>query len=149
MKVALVCSHGGHYTEMLKLLPAFSGHDYFFVTYHSARESEVRALAPAYFFGNIGMNPLRLAASFLQVIKIFYREKPDIVLSTGAEIGLPALYLGRLLGAHTIYIESWCRTRSASLTGRLVYPVAHEFLVQWPEMLRVYGSRAKFYGGVA
>jgi len=149
MKIALVCSHGGHYTEMLRLLPAFAGHDYFFVTYHSAREDEVKSLAPAYFFENIGQNPLRLLLAVPRLLGIFRREKPAVILTTGAEIGLPAIYLGRLMGMHTVYIESWCRTRTASLTGRLVYPVAHEFLVQWPEMLAVYGPKARYQGGVA
>jgi len=149
MKVALACSHGGHYTEMLRLLPAFTEHETFFVTYTSSRSAEVQQRARAYFMSNIGTNPLRLLLSFLRFWHIYGRERPDVVITTGAEIGLAAILVGRWFGAHTIYIESWCRTRSKSLTGRLVYPFAHEFLVQWPEMLRLYGPKARFHGGVA
>ena len=149
MKIALACSHGGHYTEMLRLWPAFGEHEPFFVTYRSSRSDEVRARARAYFLDNIGRSPVRLMLSFPRFLRIFLRERPDVVVTTGAEIGLAAVLIGRLVGAHTIYIESWCRTRSKSLTGRLVYPFAHEFLVQWPEMLRLYGHKAQFHGGVA
>lgn len=149
MRVALACSHGGHYTEMLRLWPAFTDHDVFFVTYTSPRSDDVRQRARAYFMRNIGTNPIRLLLSVPRVWGIYRRERPDVVITTGAEIGLAAILVGRLFGAHTIYIESWCRTRSRSLTGRLVYPFAHEFLVQWPEMLRLYGPKAQFHGGVA
>lgn len=149
MKVALACSHGGHYTEMVRLWPAFADHDVFFVTYASSRSEEVQQRARAYFMPNIGTNPLRLVLSFPRFWRIYREERPDVVITTGAEIGFAAILVGRWFGAHTIYIESWCRTRSKSLTGRLVYPFAHEFLVQWPEMLRLYGSKARFHGGVA
>lgn len=148
MKIALVCSHGGHFTEMQELLPAFSGHEIIFITYHSARESETNTFGKAYFLHNIGLNPIRLLFSFPRFFLIFFRTKPDIVITTGAEIGLPAIYVGRMMGKYTIYVESWCRVETASLTGRLVYPVAHEFLVQWPQMLKIYGKKARYKGSV-
>jgi len=149
VKIALACSHGGHFTEMLRLMPAFEGYDIVFITYHSAREAEVQRIAPAHFLDNIGTNPLRMLRAFFRIWKVLTHERPDVVLTTGAEIGLPAILLARVLGMHTVYIESWCRTRTPSLTGRLVYPIAHEFLVQWPDMLDVYGPRARFEGSVA
>jgi beta-1,4-N-acetylglucosaminyltransferase len=32
-----------------------------------------------------------------------------------------------------VYVESLTRTESLSLCGRLVYPLADEFFVQWPK----------------
>ena len=149
MKICLVCSHGGHYTETLQILEAFEGYEIFFATYHSAREVEVRSLAPAYFTNNIGTNPWRMLLAFYWALKILLCERPDVILSLGAEIAIPFFYLGKLLRIRTIFIESWCRVENLSKTGQLVYPIADVFLVQWPQLLQVCGRKAKYMGAVA
>lgn len=148
MKICLVCSHGGHLTETLQLLPALAGHDFFFATYHSARDREVEQIARAYFTQNIGKSPWRMARALPWAFTVIKNEKPQIILSLGSEIALPFFYLGRLLGIKTIFIESWCRVENLSLTGRLVYPVADEFWVQWPGLLESAGQKASYHGAV-
>ena len=49
-----------------------------------------------------------------------------------------SFYLGKLLGAKTMYIEIFDRIDSPTLTGKLVYPVTDRFIVQWEELKRVY-----------
>jgi hypothetical protein len=56
--------------------------------------------------------------------------------------------VGKLLGARIVYIESWCRVHSCSGSGPLIYPVADLFLVQWPDVLRCYGPKARYEGGL-
>ncbi len=148
LKICLVCSHGGHFTETLQILSAFEGHEIFFVTYHSSREEEVKAIAPAYFTDNIGTNVWRMIKAFPWTLGILWRENPDVVVSLGAEIAVPFFYLARLFGIKTIFIESWCRVTSLSLTGKLVYPIANEFWVQWPQLLEVCGPKAQYKGSV-
>lgn len=148
MKICLVCSHGGHLTETMQILEAFEGHRIFFATYHSARDGDVREIAPAYFTNNIGTNPLRMLLACFWALGILLREKPQVVLSLGAEIALPFLYLAKVLRMRTIYIESWCRVEDLSLTGKLVRPITDVFLVQWPQMLAVAGPKARFWGAV-
>lgn len=148
MKVALVCSHGGHLTETLQLLPAFAGHEIFFATYHGARDEEVRTLARAYFTRNIGTSVWRMGIACFWAARIILRERPDVIVSLGAEIALPFFYLAKLLGIKTIFVESWCRVENLSKTGKLVYPVADQFLVQWPQLLRACGKKARYEGAV-
>src|SRR3712207_6442954 len=97
MKIALVCSHGGHLTETLQLLPAFEGHEIFFATYHSARDEEVEALARAYFTRNIGTSVGRMGLACFWAARIIIRERPDVIVSLGAEIAIPFFYLAKLL----------------------------------------------------
>ncbi len=144
----MVCSQGGHYTETLQVLDAFQDHKVFFATYHSAREAEVSRLAPAFFTDNIGASPWRMFLSIFWALKILLHEKPDVILSLGAEIAIPFFYLGKLLGIRTIFIESWCRVEDLSRTARLVYPVADVFLVQWPQLLKACGPKACYEGAV-
>jgi beta-1,4-N-acetylglucosaminyltransferase len=149
LKICLVCSHGGHFTETLQILEAFSEHQIFFATYHSAREAEVLDLAPeSYFTENIGLSMWRMMKAFPWADSILRKEKPQVVISLGAEIALPFFYCAWLRGIKTIFIESWCRVDSLSLTAKLVYPIADEFWVQWPQLLKVCSRKALFKGAV-
>lgn len=127
------------------MMQAFDGHDTFFVTYDCAR---TRQLDKRYLLSNIGTNPFRMAIAFAKIWRILRRERPDVIVSTGAEIAIPAFYLAKVLGIKTIFIEAWTRVYRPTGTGRLVYPVAHVFLVQWEELLTAYGEKAKYEGPV-
>lgn len=148
MKIAIVCSHGGHLTQTLQLLDAFDGHDIFICTYPSVRDDYITSIAPAYFTENIGYSVSRMIKTFFWSWRILRKEKPDVILSLGAEIAVPFFYLGKLLGIRTIFIESWSRVETRSLTGKLVYPVADAYWVQWPEQLDVCGPKAEYMGSV-
>ncbi len=148
MKICLVCSHGGHLTETLQILDAFKGHNIFFVTYHSTRDQEVMAIARSYFTDNIGTNVWRMFRSILWAIRILRNERPDVILSLGAEIAIPFFYLAKVMNIKTIFIEGLFRVSDLSKTGRLVYPVADVFLVQWPQLLKVCGAKAEYKGAV-
>ena len=142
-KVALVCSHGGHLTELLLLSSAWQGMRHFWVTYDAPR---TRTLGRAYRLRNIGFNPVLLGVAFFRIAWIFARERPDLIISDGAEIALPAVFIGRILGIRIVFIEVWTRVRLPTLTGRIVYPLSDAFFVMWPELLEAYGSKAR-YGG--
>jgi beta-1,4-N-acetylglucosaminyltransferase len=148
MKIGLVCSHGGHLTETLQILDAFEEHQIFFATYHSVRDEDLRKLGPVYFIDQIGTNVARLIGSCFWALRILSYERPNVIVSLGAEIAIPFFYWSKLLGIKTIFIESWCRVESLSKTAWLVYPVADQFCVQWPQLLQVCGSRARYHGAV-
>jgi len=143
--ICLVCSHGGHLTELLQLSKAFDGHETFFITYDTVR---TRKLRKKYLLQNIGRNPMRFIAVLPGIFKIIRNEKPDLVVSTGAEIAIPVFIAAKLFHIETIYLESWCRIKEPSHTGRLVYPLSNIFLVQWKQLLRMYGKKAKYVGEV-
>jgi UDP-N-acetylglucosamine:LPS N-acetylglucosamine transferase len=145
MKICIVCSHGGHLTEMLQLMEAFEGHAVFFITYDSPR---TRELKNEYLFDNLGENLLKLLSSLPRIFRILHKERPHVIVSTGAEIAIPVFYIAKLLRIKTIFIESWCRVNKPSITGKIVYPIADVFLVQWKELLKKYGKKARHEGGV-
>jgi UDP-N-acetylglucosamine:LPS N-acetylglucosamine transferase len=69
------------------------------------------------------------------------------IVTTGAGVAVPFAVVGRLLGINVVYIESMARVTSPSLTGRMVYLFANTFIVQWPELQKVF-KRASWYGTV-
>jgi UDP-N-acetylglucosamine transferase subunit ALG13 len=71
-------------------------------------------------------------------LKIFLREKPDIIISTGSEIAIPMIYLSKILGKKVIFIESLTRISDLSFTGKIVRIATDVFLVQWEELTKQY-----------
>ncbi len=73
-----------------------------------------------------------LVANLALAWRVIRRERPDAILSTGAALAVPFFLVGKLHGARLVYVESLTRTDGLSLAGRLVYPFADAFFVQWP-----------------
>lgn len=71
-------------------------------------------------------------------IKVLRKEKPDLIISSGAAVAVPFFYIGKLMGAKVVYIEVFDRYNKPTLTGKLVYPITDEFIVQWEEMKKIY-----------
>ena len=71
-------------------------------------------------------------------IRVLLKEKPDLIISSGAAVAVPFFYIGKILGAKLIYIEVFDRIDKPTVTGKLVYPIADKFIVQWEEQKKVY-----------
>jgi beta-1,4-N-acetylglucosaminyltransferase len=148
MKICIVCSHGGHMTQTMQILEAFEEHEIFFVTYHSVRDTKIQNIAHTYFTDNLGTSIWRMFKAIFWAFRILNQEHPNVILSLGAEIALPFIYIGKVLRIKTIFIESWSRVENVSRTGKLVYFITDDFLVQWPQLLDKCGSEAHFEGSV-
>jgi len=146
MKIMLVCNGGGHLTEMLFLMKAFEGNDVLFLTYDDPRIKNLEYRK--YVIENIGTNISKMIKMSFKIFKILRKEKPNLIISTGSEIAIPSFILAKFFRIKTIYIESWCRVKTRSGTGRILYYFSDIFLVQWPNLLKKYGKKARYEGGV-
>ena len=70
--------------------------------------------------------------------KVLRKEKPDVIISSGAAVAVPFFYLGKLFGKKLIYIEVFDRIDKPTMTGKMVYPIVDKFIVQWEEQKEVY-----------
>jgi len=146
MRLCLVASSGGHLLQLVSLREAWQAHERFWVAFPT---DDARALLEgesvrwAYYPTN--RNAKNLVKNLWLAWRILRRERPHAIVSTGAGVAVPFLWVGRLLGVRTIYIESLARIQSLSLSGKLVYPIVHRFFVQWPELLHRYPKA--IYGG--
>lgn len=139
MKVCLVGSSGGHLTHLYMLKPFWENKERFWVTFdkEDARSLlEKEKMYPCYFPTN--RNIKNLIRNTGVAWKVLRKEKPDVIISSGAAVAVPFFYLGKLLGAKVIYIEVFDRINKSTLTGKLVYPITDRFIVQWEEMKKVY-----------
>lgn len=139
MKVCLVGSSGGHLTHLYMLKPFWEKNNRFWVTFNKedARSLlEGERMYPCYFPTNRNMK--NLIKNTFVAIKVLRKERPDIIISSGAAIAVPFFYLGKLFGAKLIYIEVFDRIDKPTMTGKIVYPIADKFIVQWEEQKKVY-----------
>jgi radical SAM superfamily enzyme YgiQ (UPF0313 family) len=130
---------------MLQLAEAFAGHDTFWFCYDSAT---TRALPRTHLVPNMARNPVEFVKNLFRVAGVFRRERPDMVVSTGAEIAIPVVLVAKLFRLPVVYIECGAQVTTPSVTGRLMYWLADTFLVQWPELVHAYGPRAVYRGSL-
>jgi UDP-N-acetylglucosamine:LPS N-acetylglucosamine transferase len=139
MKVCLTASAGGHLSQLLKLGSAWSGKETFWITTTKVVRDSLEGWGTVYIVGECNrQHPLRVMVVFFHLLRILRRERPDVVISTGAAPGCMVAVLGHLLGAKVIWLDSITNVSRLSLSGRLVRPFADLFLVQWPELARKY-----------
>jgi UDP-N-acetylglucosamine:LPS N-acetylglucosamine transferase len=138
-KILAVASSGGHWAQLLRLRPAFAGHEVVFVTTQPDSRGEV---APDRFHrvpdGN-RKSKLRVLLLMVRTFLVVLRERPDVVVSTGAAPGYFAMRFGRLFGARTLWLESIANVEELSLSTKLARPYADLLLTQWPHLAQPEG----------
>ena len=132
-RVLAVASGGGHWVQLMRLKPAFEGFD----TAYVSRAAYSAADVPGARFYTIGDASRHQRLAFLRVILqafwILLRERPVVVVTTGAAPGLVMLALGkRLFGCRTIWIDSIANVERLSGSGVLAKRFADVRLTQWP-----------------
>ena len=139
MRVLIVCSSGGHLTQALALKDWWSAHDRSWVTLptEDARSRLVGEHVVEAHYPTVRNLP-NLVRNFGLARRVLARTRPDLVFSTGAAIALPFFMQAHRYGATTVFLEPVDRITTASLSGRLVYPFADRFLVQWPSLREIY-----------
>ena len=155
MKIGIVVSPGGHLAQALEVLSAFEGHEIFLISYKVPNLigfSDER-IKRVYLVTFIGAKRVRLFISLLvdlfSYLRIFLKERPDVLFSTGSEIAIGAFYMGKFLfRSKLIFLETASRVVDPSLTGKMLYSISDLFLVQWDTLLRKLGPKAQYKGCV-
>jgi len=141
MKLCFCSSSGGHYWELLQLKYLANKYDSFCITEKMIFNME-NLCEKTYYLPQVNRKMLiSIVLFFVILIKSFFiliKERPSHVISSGAFFTYPIMMLGKLFGAKILFFELLARTSSKSLTGKLVYPFADLFIVQWNSMLKLY-----------
>lgn len=139
MKIGLVCYSGGHLYQLHILEEFWGKHDRFWVTFKKADALSLLKHERTYWaYHPATRNILNLVRNSFLAWKILRRERPDVIVSTGAAVAVPFFYLAKLFRIKTVFIEVYDRIDKPTLTGRLVYPVADAFVIQWPEQKKAF-----------
>jgi beta-1,4-N-acetylglucosaminyltransferase len=131
MKICIVTSPGGHLYQSFLLKKWWQEHDRVWVT-NSSPDTEFLLQNEEVFFGSGPnyRNAFVFFKNFFLALRIFFKEKPDVLFSTGSGIAVPFFWLLRFFGTQTIYLEPYDFIVEPSLTARLVAPFSDIFLSQ-------------------
>ncbi len=151
-KVLFISSTGGHLNELLQLAPLFEKYDYKIITEKDkANEKLKEQYGEKLYFLPYGTRAKLFTYIFkyfylcLKTIYLYFKIKPQVIVTTGTHTAGPMCYLGKIFGSKIIYIETFANRNKKTATGRLIYPIADLFIVQWEEMLKLYPKA--IYGG--
>ena len=134
-KILAVSSGGGHWVQLRRVQAAFEAFDASYATVHADYEADVPARARFYVLRDATRwDRWALVVLLLQIVRILLRERPDVVISTGAAPGYFALRIGKMLGAKTIWLDSIANVEEVSLSGRRIAKHADLWLTQWPHL---------------
>jgi beta-1,4-N-acetylglucosaminyltransferase len=144
MKICIASSCGGHLTEIRSLAPAYQAYCHFYVL--NDRVGLPRDMQGRTFFITHSERDWKLILNLYEVFRILRRERPDVILSAGAGPAVPFGLLGRLFfGCRVVYVETVTRISAPSLTGRIMYWLAHDFFIQWASLARFFPN-ARYAG---
>lgn len=148
-KVCFIASSGGHFEQLMMLKPLMEKYDSFIVTEKTKYgTSENRVI---YYLDQINRREpaflIKLTINFLLSLKIFLKERPSIVISTGALATIPMCLIAKIFGKKLIFIESFAKVNSPTLTGKILYRFADQFYIQWEELKKFY-PKAIYKGAI-
>ena len=143
--VLAVSSGGGHWHQLNLVSSGFAQHRSSWLTTIRNTEADHRANTHQIKDAD-STQPLSLLRMAVQVFYCVLKTRPDVVVSTGAAIGFFAVAFGRLVGAHTIWIDSIANYHQLSLSGKYARLVCHLHLSQWPDLGD--GNPTQYWGSV-
>jgi len=138
-KICLVASAGGHMSQLLRLASAWEGYETVEITTTEHVRLSLERYGRVYVVGECNReHPLRVLQVAWRCLRAIWRERPAVVISTGAAAGCLCCYWAKLFGAKVIWVDSIANTKKLSMSGRMVRPFAELILSQWPEVARRY-----------
>lgn len=143
-KICLVSSSGGHYEQLNRLKPLGEKHEIFFVTEKTGFKTKAD-----YYLKQTGSKdwlfPIKMMLNVVGSVKIWFKEKPDYVITTGTMVALPLCLIAKLLKKKVVYIETFARVYDGTKAGKLMYKYADLFIYQWEYLKEIYPEG--IYGG--
>jgi UDP-N-acetylglucosamine:LPS N-acetylglucosamine transferase len=134
LKVCLISTTGGHLVQILMLREVYEELDHYFVTVRNDFSEQVLEKEKRYYIAQILRNPGKVLVNGVEGFRILKKERPDVIITTGAGDVLPTCILGKIMGSKIVFLETFARVREPSLVGRLLAPFADKVLVQWKPM---------------
>jgi UDP-N-acetylglucosamine:LPS N-acetylglucosamine transferase len=140
VRLLLIASSGGHIFEMFCLREFWEDKERSWVSFPTADAEYLLRDEPRVHWAahpTVRSVP-NLLRNLVLAERLLRREPPDMILTTGSGVAAPFLWIARLRGIPTVFVESVTRITELSLTARMVKPFVSRMLVQWPELVSRY-----------
>ena len=140
-RICFAASSGGHFEQLSMLKPLMEDYDSFIITEKTLYKAAIKG-QKMYYLHQINRKaitfPFWMLVNIFKSVKIVLSEKPDIRITTGVLAMIPICLIAKKRGARLIYIESFAKITSPTLTGKFLYNKADQFYVQWESMKKFY-----------
>lgn len=149
-KLCFAASSGGHFEQITMLAPLMKKYESFIVTERTQYEASIDG-EQIYYLQQVNRNEalflFRMTVNTFKSMRLFFKEKPDVVITTGVLDVVPLCLIAKVFKKRLIYIESFAKVSSPTKTGQILYRLADQFYVQWESMLEFYPN-AIYLGGI-
>lgn len=149
-KICLIASSGGHFEQLMMLKPLMKEYQSFVITEKTQYETCNNEFKQ-YYLKQINRKEVSFIPKFIynsiKSFNLFLKEKPDVIISTGVLATIPMCVIAKIFKRKLIYIESFAKISSPTLTGKLLYKYADQFYIQWEELRKFYPN-AIYKGGI-
>lgn len=147
-KICFIASSGGHLEQLMQLDNVISKYNHYFVL--PKNKSTINFKDKKYLVGDFYRKNriqfvFRFARTAIQQFFIFIKERPDVVITTGAGVVIPTCIYAHFFKKKVIYIESFARIHTLNETAKVLYKYCDKFIVQWEELAEKYSKSE--YGG--
>lgn len=152
-KILFISSMGGHLNELVQLKPLMDKYDSMLITEKNETTEYLKKK-----FDNVKYLRYGTKSNKLKYIYIFgmniidsfinvWSFRPDVIITTGTHTAVPTCYIGKIFGAKVVFIETFANIKSKTVSGKLVYPIADKFIVQWESMKEKY-KKSDYWGWI-
>lgn len=150
LKICFAASSGGHFEQLMMLHPLMEQHDSFILTEKTDYKTSCDPY-PVFYMLQVNRRELlflpKMLINALKSVFLYLKQKPDVIICTGVLAMIPMCLFMKLMRKKLIFIESFAKVSSPTLSGKLLYKYADRFYVQWEEMLSFYPD-AIYKGGI-
>ena len=171
-KIIYISSMGGHLKELLALKKSMKHFKSYIVTEKTDATSFLKDLQKTkidkstnncnndndIFFEEVYYLPYGTKKNIFKYIFIFLmmifksiyillKIRPKAIVTTGTHTAVPMCYIGKIFGVKIVYIETFANITTKTLAGKIIYPIADKFIVQWESMKKLY-PKSEYFGGV-
>lgn len=163
-RIIYISSMGGHLKELLALKKSMKQFKSYIITEKTDATSFLKDLEKGKnkesenFFEKVYYLPYGTKKNIFKYLFIFIamiiksiyfliKIRPKAIVTTGTHTAVPICYIGKLFGCKIVYIETFANITTKTLAGRILYPIADKFIVQWDSMKKLY-PKAEYYGGI-
>lgn len=138
-KVMLIASTGGHLSQLVNLREVWQPYQRHWVTFRKPdAQAALAGEQVTWAYHPVTRNIPNAIRNFFLAIRVLRRERPTVIVSTGAGVALPFFLVARFLRIRTVYIEAFERLNRPAMTGALCYPLTDYFCLQWEDQRAMY-----------
>ena len=144
-RICFVSSSGGHWEQLQKLKPLQEKYSGFFITEKTKFDEPLAK----YFMKQTDLKdklmPVKMLWNGLYSLFIWFKERPDFVITTGTMVAYPFYLLSIIFRKKFVFIETFGRANMPTVAGKKMEKHSDLFIVQWESQKKYY--KKAIYGG--